>query len=149
MLRYMKESDLPQVCAIEESCFSRPWSRDSLAKALSDVNNVYTVAVREDGKIGGYCGIWGVGQTGEICNMAVDISARSCGIGRTLLQFTLDVCRRNGIKEFTLEVRESNLHARSLYEHMGFVCEGVRRGYYSLPTEDAMIMWLRDNKSKS
>ena len=43
----------------------------------------------------------------------------------------------------SLEVRESNLAARNLYESYGFTAEAVRKGYYRNPSEDAVIMWKR------
>ena len=44
-------------------------------------------------------------------------------------------------KEFVfLEVRPSNLAARSLYEKIGFTMLGLRRGYYRNPSEDAIVM---------
>ena len=142
MIRYMQECDLEQVCRIEEEVFSNPWSRESFSRALADVNNVYSVVISEDGKVSGYCGIWGVGTEGQVCNIAILPEARNHGVGSTLLDFTIDACRRKGIKDFTLEVRESNLVARRLYEKKGFVYEGTRKGYYSNPVEDALIMWL-------
>ena len=42
---------------------------------------------------------------------------------------------------YTLEVRVSNEGAIKLYEAMGFVARGVRRGYYTDNREDALIMW--------
>lgn len=142
MIRYMRESDLEQVCVIENTCFSRPWSRESLQKAMLDDNNIYTVAVQEDGEVVGYCGIWGVGSEGQICNIAVMEEERSHGIGYTLLSFSIDACRKKGMCDFTLEVRESNTAARRLYEKMGFCSEGIRKKYYTMPEEDAVIMWL-------
>ena len=41
----------------------------------------------------------------------------------------------------TLEVRRSNEVARALYESFGFSVAGVRRGYYTNPPEDALILW--------
>jgi ribosomal-protein-alanine N-acetyltransferase len=44
-----------------------------------------------------------------------------------------------------LEVRASNVSARSLYGKMGFELTGRRQNYYSLPTgerEDAILMSL-------
>ena len=40
----------------------------------------------------------------------------------------------------TLEVRQSNAVAIKLYLKMGFTLLGVRKGYYSNPTEDADVM---------
>jgi ribosomal-protein-alanine N-acetyltransferase len=42
----------------------------------------------------------------------------------------------------TLEVRKSNLAAQKLYESMGFLTTGVRKGYYSDDGEDALAMTL-------
>jgi ribosomal-protein-alanine N-acetyltransferase len=42
-----------------------------------------------------------------------------------------------------LEVRESNLPARGLYEKHGFREVGRRRGYYADPAEDAILYALR------
>jgi ribosomal-protein-alanine N-acetyltransferase len=41
----------------------------------------------------------------------------------------------------TLEVRQSNATAISLYEKHGFINDGIRKNYYSQPTEDGLIMW--------
>ena len=49
-----------------------------------------------------------------------------------------------GIKEYTLEVRVSNAGAIHVYEAHGFVGEGIRPGFYRMPTEDALIMWKRE-----
>ena len=46
-----------------------------------------------------------------------------------------------GIERFTLEVRVSNLAARSLYRKLGFVSVGIRKNFYEKPREDADIMW--------
>mgnify|MGYP002582415600 FL=1 len=40
----------------------------------------------------------------------------------------------------TLEVRESNLAARRLYEKNGFEIVGKRKNYYEKPAEDAILM---------
>ena len=46
-----------------------------------------------------------------------------------------------GAKKMTLEVRPSNHAALNLYEQLGFVRSGIRKGYYTDNHEDAIIMW--------
>jgi ribosomal-protein-alanine N-acetyltransferase len=46
------------------------------------------------------------------------------------------------MERMTLEVRTSNLKAQRLYERLGFVLAGKRKGYYSDNLEDALIMWV-------
>ena len=47
---------------------------------------------------------------------------------------------RLGAERATLEVRRSNEPARMLYERFGFSVAGIRRGYYSKPIEDAIVL---------
>jgi ribosomal-protein-alanine N-acetyltransferase len=66
---------------------------------------------------------------------------RSQGIGAALLIRVLHEGVTLGAERATLEVRRSNAVARHLYERFGFVVAGVRRGYYSSPVEDALVLW--------
>jgi ribosomal-protein-alanine N-acetyltransferase len=50
--------------------------------------------------------------------------------------------RAQSISRVTLEVRKSNLAAQKLYQSMGFLTTGVRKGYYSDDGEDALAMTL-------
>ena len=43
------------------------------------------------------------------------------------------------VKSLFLEVRENNTAARKLYEKTGFVEVGMRKNYYSNPTENAVL----------
>ena len=49
--------------------------------------------------------------------------------------------KERGISRFTLEVRVGNKTALHLYESLGFVSAGIRKNFYDLPKEDAVIMW--------
>ena len=60
-----------------------------------------------------------------------------------MLTWLMKEARESGIRAFTLEVRESNAAAQALYESLGFVCEGIRPGYYTKPSEGAKIYWKR------
>jgi ribosomal-protein-alanine N-acetyltransferase len=50
------------------------------------------------------------------------------------------------VSAILLEVRESNLPARRLYEKHGFREVGRRREYYREPAEDAILYALRFNR---
>ena len=47
---------------------------------------------------------------------------------------------KNSLCFITLEVRESNSAAISLYSKFGFIKAGERKNYYSDPTEAAVLM---------
>lgn len=76
----------------------------------------------------------------ELVRIAVDKKYRRQGIGEGLLTALTEEAKGRGIHDIILEVRASNEPALRLYEKAGFTTEGIRRRYYSAPTEDAVIM---------
>lgn len=64
------------------------------------------------------------------------------GMGRQMLEAALAYFSHGGALRCLLEVRESNLAARSLYLACDFELEGRRKNYYPSPDgrEDALLM---------
>jgi ribosomal-protein-alanine N-acetyltransferase len=77
---------------------------------------------------------------GEILNLAVAAPHRGHGIARALVERALTRLGELGVATVYLEVRESNLAARTLYDRIGFREVGRRRGYYRRPREDAVLL---------
>ena len=80
---------------------------------------------------------------GDVSNVAVYEEHRGKHIATALMQELLRVGEEKGIRDFTLEVREQNQPAIRLYEHAGFVSEGIRPNFYDKPKDNAVIMWKR------
>ena len=57
-----------------------------------------------------------------------------------ILNNIIEKSRERGLNTISLEVRESNKAARSLYESSGFGIIAKRPGYYNNPVEDGLIM---------
>jgi ribosomal-protein-alanine N-acetyltransferase len=142
-IRSMKEEDLAQAALLEQKIFSQPWSIKSLEDAIRQKDNIYLVAYLPKA-LAGYCGLWGVAGEGQIYNVAVAEEYRNRKIGESMMKELLNRGRKAGLCAFTLEVRKSNQSALRLYEKLGFETAGIRKNFYELPTEDAVIMWLRD-----
>ena len=137
----MTAAHLDGVCAIENACFAHPWSRQSIEAELDNETSLFYAAV-EDGQVVGYIGMSFVLDEGYIYNVAVKADSRKNGVGSALIQTLVTHCRKNNFAFLTLEVRESNAPARSLYEKFGFIKVGERKNYYSDPTENAVLMTL-------
>jgi len=75
----------------------------------------------------------------EIENIVVDDRHKHRGIGTALVRRLLSEAEAAGATSIILEVRESNLPARRLYESIGFTSEGRRKSYYPDPIEDAIL----------
>ena len=88
----------------------------------------------------GLVGIWTAADQAHIVVIATRPNRRGHGVGELLLIATMTEALKVGTANATLEVRKSNLVARSLYRKYGFSDVGVRRQYYHDNREDAIIM---------
>ena len=145
-IREMQQSDLEEVTALEASCFSMPWKYRDFEETLTNPNRVYLVAETDAAdikeRILGGCMLTNIAGEGDITNVAVREAYRGKKIAAALMEALLKFGReRYGITAFTLEVRSQNTPARKLYEKLGFVSKGVRRGFYDKPKDDAVILW--------
>lgn len=136
----MRREDIPAVALIEKDNYALPWSAQAFCDALERENYLFLKA-EMDGALAGYCGYLRSFEIAEITNVTVRKEYRRRGIGEKMLRALMKMGRADGIERFTLEVRRSNEHAIRLYQNLGFVQEGVRRGYYESPREDALILW--------
>ena len=143
MIRRMEERDLPAAAELEQLCFSESWSYGILESGIHSRYDVYYVFEQEE-KILGYCNLRVLAGEGEVQRIAVHPDSRRLGVGRKMMDAMVEYAIREGVYAISLEVRESNLAARKLYESYGFRGEAVRKAYYHNPTEDAVIMWKRD-----
>ena len=137
----MTEAHLDAVAELERECFAHPWSRESLKETLRSGDSLFYIA-ELDGRVIGYIGMSFVLDEGYIYNVAVEKSSRKKGAGSALIQTLVNYGKKNGFAFLTLEVRESNTAARSLYSSFGFIKVGERKDYYSDPTENAVLMTL-------
>lgn len=139
IIREMTFEDLDQVMEIEHANFSVPWTAEGFFTYLLRMDALFLVAEDAE-KIAGYCGVLMAADEGDITNVSVKKELQRQGIGKALIAELIKRTGEMGINTIFLEVRESNQPAIVLYEKMGFEHMGVRKGYYSDPTEDAITM---------
>lgn len=128
-IRWMIRRDMPEVLAIEESCFlDDPWDEDKFIRELRVRNNIALVA-EHDERIVGYM----VYQPGkrwiDILNFAVHPGCWRRKVGTRMVEKLagkLDTNRRNRL---TACVREENLDGQLFFKAMGFqaISETVER----------------------
>lgn len=127
------------IAALEEICFSTPWSENAILHEVTNPISYWLVAV-ENGQVLGYVGSqYGYGEA-DMMNLAVVPDFRNRGIGQQLVTELISHLAALDVKSLTLEVRQSNAAAISLYEKMGFQQVGLRPNYYQKPKEAALIL---------
>ncbi len=139
MIVPMREDHVAQVAALEQICFSDPWSEASILGELHNPLSMWFVC-ENDGVVTGYIGAQAVPPEADVMIIAVAPDCRRQGIGAKLLCTMTDVLHSRGIEALFLEVRPSNTAAIALYERSGFEQVGRRTKYYVNPTEDALIL---------
>lgn len=140
--RAMTPGDVPGVAAVERTSYTFPWSEGIFRDCLR-VGYLCRVA-DVDGEIVAY-GIVAMGAgEAHILNLCVRSDLQGRSIGRQMLMLLLERSRQAGMIDTFLEVRPSNLHAIALYQSVGFVQVGVRKGYYQAEggREDALVLKL-------
>ena len=132
-------SHVAAVAALEKTCFSDPWSENSIASELDNPLSCWLVAVDND-MVVGYVGSQTVLDGSDMMNIAVHPDYRKQGIGTGLILELIRELSLRGSHSLMLEVRTSNEQAISVYSKLGFSEIGRRRNYYRNPKEDALIL---------
>jgi tRNA threonylcarbamoyl adenosine modification protein YeaZ/ribosomal-protein-alanine acetyltransferase len=135
--------DIEAVLGIEQASFTNPWTRDMYTAELDNRGRSFLYLARDQNRrIVGFCSFWRVLDELHINNLAVLPDHRRKGVASELLTSILAEAQAMGAKRAMLEVRESNVEARRLYERFGFSISGIRPRYYTNPIEDALVLTL-------
>lgn len=134
----MQEEQVDGILRIETECFAHPWTKQGVSEELENPTARFFAAIKND-EVVGYIGANNIAGEVYITNIAVLPIYRKQGIGELLLSVLLSVSEQENAQFVTLEVRESNQAAISLYEKCGFSAFGRRTHFYRDPEEDALI----------
>lgn len=135
---------IKDIAKLEKVCFSTPWSEQSILDAFKTGTRFFVC--EKDNKVLGYVGISAILDEGYITNVAVFPEYRNQGVASALLSHLEEFAKEKSLSFISLEVRESNANAISLYNKFGFAVEGKRKNFYTFPQEDALIMTKRFDK---
>lgn len=144
VLRMTKE-DVEDVFHIEELIHpNHHWSKDSFYNEIANNLAYYYCVKNESNKISAYIGVWQILEEAHVTTLGVHPDFRGLQLAQILLIQALKDCYKNMIKYVTLEVRESNVPAISLYEKFLFESIGMRKKYYQDNGENALIMFTQN-----
>jgi ribosomal-protein-alanine N-acetyltransferase len=125
--------DLERLAEIQATCFLEPWGARSLAKTLS-LPGAFALLLRDTTPAGRISVGFAVAQIAadqaDLLSFGVIPGQRRRGLGRRLLDGTLERAAKGGARSMFLEVAEDNIAAIALYCGNGFDIIGRRDGYY-------------------
>ena len=141
IIRKALPADAPAIAAIEKATFPAPWSEAGVLAEIKKENALFLVC--EIGEtLAGYVSMESVYGECYMGNLAVKKEYRRQGVAWALLQALETAAKDDHGAFISLEVRSSNVAARTLYEKAGYTVQGVRRRFYTSPDEDAVIYTL-------
>jgi ribosomal-protein-alanine N-acetyltransferase len=157
-IRVMAAQDIDRVFMLTGKSVEAPhWSRRDYEQLVLVAPEAppaphlirYSVVALCDGSLAGFAvASWLRQETAaEVEGLVVDDDYRRQGIGSALIEACVAWAANAGAASIRLEVRASNAAARALYCRHGFATVGTRRGYYSAPVEDAVVLQAPLNHS--
>lgn len=138
-IKEIEEKDIGRIRQLETEGFPDPWSIAGIRESLEQS---YTILLGAwlSGRLSGYVICYCAADEAEIARIAVDTSCRRQGVAAAILTELKQICREKAMQKILLDVRESNAAAIGLYQKAGFTVDGIRKGFYANPAEDAVLM---------
>ena len=138
-IRHARADDISAIFQIEKGALEAAhWPPQRYREILNDPSRSLLVLEHES-TVQGFGVLRVLDGECELENLVVEQNVRRQGLGAQLLRKLIDLAVQSGAAAVFLEVRQSNLAARALYNDVGFVESGRRRGYYREPEEDAIL----------
>ncbi len=143
-VRDMATGDLDAVLRLQTTTAEAPqWRRSVYEHLLAQSSQEKLLLIAEcDGEFSGFVAGERIAGEIELQSIVVDAAVRRLGVGKALLAAFVEKARLAKASRVLLEVRSKNGSAISFYMHAGFKQDGFRRGYYSDPNDDALLMSL-------
>ncbi len=140
----LKRRDLRQLLRIESRVFPEPWSVEVFNSELALRKGRLYRAVWDGDEMVGYIGFMMVDDEAHMTTIATSPTFQRSGVATTMIVDGFRTLRSNGIRHISLEVAANNDPAQALYRRFGFAPVAVRKNYYPVTGQDALVMWVYD-----
>jgi ribosomal-protein-alanine N-acetyltransferase len=144
----LKRRDLRKLLPIESAVFPEPWSPAVFNSELALRKGRLYRAAWDGEEMAGYIGFLIVDDEAHMTTIATAPAYQRMGVAITMIVDGMQTLRTDGIKHISLEVAANNTPAQSLYRRFGFIPVGVRKNYYPVTGQDAIVMWVYDIDSE-
>ncbi|QDQ28052.1 ribosomal-protein-alanine N-acetyltransferase [Chitinimonas arctica] len=141
-IRPVREADLPAMAQIEATLQSFPWTSLQFIQSYAEGHRGWVAEL--DGEVIGFAVTSQVLDEISLLTLGVRPDHQRRGLARLMLGVIVEQACEEGAAVMILEVRKGNQAARSLYKRLGFIENGLRKGYYRAADgrEDAVLMAL-------
>jgi [ribosomal protein S18]-alanine N-acetyltransferase len=147
-IEHLKRRDLRHLLPIEAQVFPEPWSPAVFNSELALRRGRLYRGAWDGDRMAGYIGFMILDDEAHITTVATAPIYQRAGVASALLIDGITALLAMGVKHLSLEVAANNEPAQALYRRFGFAPVGVRKNYYPVTGQDAIIMWAYDIDSE-
>ncbi len=140
----LKRRDLRHVLRIESRVFPEPWSVAVFNSELALRKGRLYRAAWDGDEMAGYIGFMMLDDEAHMTTLATAPAFQRSGVATTMIVDGIRTLLAGGIKHISLEVAANNDPAQALYRRFGFAPVAVRKNYYPVTGQDALVMWVYD-----
>ncbi len=140
----LRRRDLRKLLVIEGAVFPEPWSPEVFNSELALRRGRLYRAAWDGDELAGYIGFLIVDEEAHMTTIATAPAFQRRGVAIMMIVDAVRTLRSNGVKHISLEVAANNNPAQTLYRRFGFTPVGVRKNYYPVTGQDALVMWVHD-----
>lgn len=143
VFRSLRLSDAAECVRLHAQAFTPAWTAQDFADQIGRADRILTGVTRREPTLAGFAVSRFVAGEADLLTIVVDRTARRAGLGERLLVHHLAALTAARVTTVFLEVGATNDPALKLYDRMGFVRVGARKGYYEAGPrgrEDAIVL---------
>jgi RimJ/RimL family protein N-acetyltransferase len=132
-IRTAGPSDIPHIVAIEQipefRSYIGAWTGEEHRRALANPDTEYLVAPGEDGTVEAFAILQGIQSEHHSIHLKrIAVRTPNRGLGRVVLEYAMSrAFEHHRAHRFWLDLFETNVRARRIYEAYGFHYDGVLR----------------------
>jgi [ribosomal protein S18]-alanine N-acetyltransferase len=141
-IQKLRRRDLSKLLRIESVVFPEPWSPEVFNSELALRKGRLYRAAWDGDEMAGYIGFFIVDEEAHMTTVATAPAYQRSGVAITMIVDAFRTLRSSGVRQVSLEVAANNDPAQSLYRRFGFAPVGVRKNYYPVTGQDALVMWV-------
>jgi [ribosomal protein S18]-alanine N-acetyltransferase len=135
--------DVKDIYKIEIESFETPYPQELFSKIINEGFDEEIFVFLIDSEIVGYLLLCADTETQlNISSIAVLKKMRGYGIGKILVQETINFSKKYNFKTINLHVNENNISAQKIYSKFGFKTKDWQNNYYQNENCDALYMEL-------
>ncbi len=135
----LTEDYIAAAALTEAVCLDTAWSEAQIKEAMHREDTLYAIAV-DNGELCGIASCVFSMFEAMVENLAVSEKHRRKGVARELMKLIEKEAKSRSLEQISLEVASRNVGAIALYENMGYIKAGLRKGFYSKQKDDALVM---------